>query len=1089
MKIIKLNLIICFSVIILSKENYSTEITIMIKGKGQQLILSESKEANRNCTNFDILPNETYINGVLQNTFTNSININNTQNETNNITLKWKKKLTRCNSMFINLMNMTDIYFTKFDTSEVTDMSCMFYNCSGLTSINLSHFNTSLVTNMGHMFSDCASLKILNLSSFNTSLVTNMHHMIYQCFQLTSIYLKNLNTSKVTDMTGMFENSFSLQSLYLKNFDTSSVTSMYCMFHLCKGLTSLDLSNFNTSKVQDMGMMFRDCHSLTLLNIKYFKSSSGNFSENMFQNTTNIKFFCLNVTNSQFTNLNNNCSYFEYLEQNKKYIIKKDEWIDNCLMDDTFKFEYNKTCYEFCPRGTYNFTENKCKDLNCSYYYNYNLTECITTIPEGYYCNDSNHKTIDKCNIKCKNCSNDSVSIDLCISCNTINKYYPKIDDISNNYIECYNTNPEGYILVDNIYKPFNYNESGKDCQPIDFFNGLCLMNSDNMNSYSKDQMIGKIKNSIMNGTMDQLISNVLGGEKKDYIVEDDDLIYQITSTYNQNNSLYNNISTIILGECEKILKKEYNINDELALLIFKIDYFKKGSSIPIIGYEIYHPETKVKLDLNLCNNANISINIPVSINEDNLLKYEPNNKYYTDECVPSTTENGTDILLNDRQDEFNNNNMFLCEKNCTYNGYNNQKANCECDVKYQQIVISELVDENNIVTYNFTNKNDMITMKCYQTLFSKDGLIKNIGSYIMFFIIFLLITSALLFYKCGYYFLEENINEIMDKKKNINKKMNINETIDIKQNQKNDNEKEGKKISNNNKIKLFKNKKKLKKKKGNKRKPEAYDSNSISKIDLKFKSSLKGKNENKTNKISDILNLKESNNDFYNDFDLNSFSYNEAKKYDNRKLLSFYTSLIRTKQPIFFSFCPINDYNSRIIKIDIFFISISLYYFINSLFFNQSTIHKIYEDKGIYNFVYHISYIIYSFIISHTLNIIIRYVFLSERNLHQIKIETNLIKNYDIADKVLNRLVIKYICFFCIFIIIDIFIWYYLSSFGAVYQNTQVYIIENTLISFAFSLIFPFFYYLLPSILRIFSLKKSNGELLYKISKIIQII
>ena len=88
MKIIKLNLIIFFSVIILSKENYSTEITIMIKGKGQQLILSESKEANRNCTNFDILPNETYINGVLQNTFTNSININNTQNETNNITLK-----------------------------------------------------------------------------------------------------------------------------------------------------------------------------------------------------------------------------------------------------------------------------------------------------------------------------------------------------------------------------------------------------------------------------------------------------------------------------------------------------------------------------------------------------------------------------------------------------------------------------------------------------------------------------------------------------------------------------------------------------------------------------------------------------------------------------------------------------------------------------------------------------------------------------------------------------------------------------------------------------------------------------------------
>ena len=95
-------------------------------------------------------------------------------------------------------------------------------------------------------------------------------------------------------------------------------------------------------------------------------------------------------------------------------------------------------------------------------------------------------------------------------------------------------------------------------------------------------------------------------------------------------------------------------------MIIFKIDYFKKDASIPVIGYEIYHPISKKKLNLSYCNEENIKFNydIPVSIDEDNLLKYDPKNEYYSDECIPSTSDNGTDILLNDRQNEFNDNNI-----------------------------------------------------------------------------------------------------------------------------------------------------------------------------------------------------------------------------------------------------------------------------------------------------------------------------------------------------------------------------------------------------------------------------------------------
>ena len=69
------------------------------------------------------------------------------------------------------------------------------------------------------------------------------------------------------------------------------------------------------------------------------------------------------------------------------------------------------------------------------------------------------------------------------------------------------------------------------------------------------------------------------------------------------------------------------------------------------------------------------------------------------------------------------------------------------------------------------------------------------------------------------------------------------------------------------------------------------------------------------------------------------------------------------------------------------------------------------------------------------------------------------------------------------------LFFWYYLSSFGAVYKNSQIYLIKNTVISYGFSLIYPFFINIFPSILRIYSLKRKENECKYKISRLIQII
>jgi hypothetical protein len=77
----------------------------------------------------------------------------------------------------------------------------------------------------------------------------------------------------------------------------------------------------------------------------------------------------------------------------------------------------------------------------------------------------------------------------------------------------------------------------------------------------------------------------------------------------------------------------------------------------------------------------------------------------------------------------------------------------CKCEIKYEQIVVSELVNETNILSNNNFNNvsSNTFTMKCFYTLFTKEGIIKNIEHYILMFIIIIFIILGILFYKCGY--------------------------------------------------------------------------------------------------------------------------------------------------------------------------------------------------------------------------------------------------------------------------------------------------------------------------------------------------
>ena len=226
-----------------------------------------------------------------------------------------------------------------------------------------------------------------------------------------------------------------------------------------------------------------------------------------------------------------------------------------------------------------------------------------------------------------------------------------------------------------------------------------------------------------------------------------------------------------------------------------------------------------------------------------------------------------------------------------------------------------------------------------------------------------------------------------------------------------------------------------------------------------------------------------------YNDYELNSLNYEKASEIDKRTYCQYYFSLLKIKHLIIFTFYTNTDYNSRIIKLSLFIFSFALFLTINGLFFSDSTMHKIYENYGIFNFIYQLPKILYSTIISSLINTIVKFLSLSEKNILQLKNAKN---NVDIISmKIKKILKIKLILFFIFIILFLSFFWFYLSCFCAVYTNTQFHLIKDTLISFGLSLIYPFGINLLPGIFRISALSDQNNKkkYLYIISKIVQIL
>ena len=508
---------------------------------------------------------------------------------------------------------------------------------------------------------------------------------------------------------------------------------------------------------------------------------------------------------------------------------------------------------------------------------------------------------------------------------------------------------------------------------------------------------------------------------------------------------------------------------------------------IPKVEYEVYYPflnhSNFTKLNLTLCKGEKIKISIPVKIN-DTLDKYNPKSGYYNDICYKTTSKCGTDINLKDRRNEFIENNMTLCEEKYDLIDYNYfyEKVKCSCEIKTK-------ISPNFDVKFNkkefyksfidIKNIANIDIIKCYKIVFKAKNIKNNCGLYIIGFIMLLFVFTVFIFWFKYDKKLKTDLFNIYITLKNYkpkNDKSNIkknkhdikNQKLILKANNSNNNNFNIQNNSRNNSDKRYINNVKQTAQDNQDQTANKLNITKISKFNL-----------NDLNIINNINFLEQK------DFEINSLEYEEAFKLDNRNYFQYYISLLKYNHPLMFSFANFDDYNSRIIKIFLFFFSFSSDLTINALFFNDDTMHKIYQDKGEYDLLFQIPQILYSTLISKLIDALIKNLALSQDNIVELKQEKGKNNLEEKFNRILKIIRIKIISFFVIAFIILLFFWYYITCFCGIYVNTQIHLIKDTFISLIASLIYPFVVNLIPGIFRIASLRMENhsGKYLYRFS------
>ena len=268
-----------------------------------------------------------------------------------------------------------------------------------------------------------------------------------------------------------------------------------------------------------------------------------------------------------------------------------------------------------------------------------------------------------------------------------------------------------------------------------------------------------------------------------------------------------NSENLLYLNECEEKIKEAYPSDSKFYLMQFdlneKLEESENKKSVSSQSkYKIYRINGE-EININeICKNTKIKIEKDLEINPNSKLKkeeimklleeginvYDINDPFFNDICYPYQDENGNDIPLESRKEDYYQNTV-VCIKGCEYSGINENTSKVMCNCDADALCVDKDEDDNSILGYleddsvnNFIVKissSDTIgVVKCYERTFKSENIKKNVGFWIYmgFLGLLLMLLGCLLCY--GYNSLNSYLFQFANEKQVENEEVEDEEKV-----------------------------------------------------------------------------------------------------------------------------------------------------------------------------------------------------------------------------------------------------------------------------------------------------------------------
>ena len=179
-----------------------------------------------------------------------------------------------------------------------------------------------------------------------------------------------------------------------------------------------------------------------------------------------------------------------------------------------------------------------------------------------------------------------------------------------------------------------------------------------------------------LNTINDEIIDGLNDAEYREYLIDkisDNENEFEVI----EGNEKFSILITICkekidLNECETIIRDAYEIRLTENIFIYKHEKNISNLYMPIINFEVF--DANFHFNMSYCYNSLIYLYIPININEEELYRHNPSGEYYFENCTQMK-----DKSLYERKQEYNDQNLALCQKNCKYYNYDSETKKVEC--------------------------------------------------------------------------------------------------------------------------------------------------------------------------------------------------------------------------------------------------------------------------------------------------------------------------------------------------------------------------------------------------------------------------